>query len=332
MQSNSLTALAINIIDKRGQSALLEASNQILENKYGDGVISEALKYYARTIFPRVMPIFPALINLSCELVGGKPEETKPLAAAMMLVTASGDIHDDIIDRSKSKFRRLTLFGKYGKVITLLAGDALLMHGMELLQNGLEHFHAKQRNEISNLMTRAMDELAEAEATETLLWKKAGGIPAEYLEVINHKATIAELQCTIGGILGGADQTCLAYVTRYGRAIGLLSTMKDEFLDLENYSEFKSRIANEMPPYPVVCAFQNEAIRSQFLPIIENKKFSKKDAVSIAQAVLNSVEVQQVKIMLRKIGEKELIENPLLQDIERGKDAAIILKALSTEM
>ena len=332
MQSESLTALAIDIIDKRGQLALNEASKQILENKYGDGVISEALNYYARMIFPRVLPIFPALMHLSCELVGGNPEGTKPLGPAMLLVTASGDIHDDIIDRSKSKFRRLTLVGKYGKNIALLAGDALLMQGMELLQNGLEHFQAKQRSSISNLMTRSMYELVEAEATETQLWKKACVAPDQYLEVITHKATVAELQCVIGGIIAGADETDLENISRYGRVIGLLATMKDEFLDTENFYEFKSRLANEMPPYPVICAFQNRKFRANFQAIVEKGKLSKNTISSITREVLNSIEVKNLKAELHEMSVKELVENPLLNENEKGREAAVILKALSMEI
>src|ERR1700690_1332474 len=121
MQSESLTETALKIIDTRGQSALNEASQQILQYGCNGGIISEALKYYTKVIFPRVLPIFPTLIYLSCQAVGGDPEKTKSLAPAMLLITASGDIHDDIIDRSPSKFRKKTILGKYGKDIALLA-------------------------------------------------------------------------------------------------------------------------------------------------------------------------------------------------------------------
>ena len=332
MQSNSLTALAIEIIDRHGSFALNEASKYILENNGCEGLISKALKYYAKMIFPRVLPIFPALIELSCGSVGGKPNETNQIATAMLLITASGDIHDDIIDRSTHKFQRKTLFGKYGKDITLLAGDALLMQGMELLQNSLELFQPKQRNQISKLMTKAMYEITEAEAIETQLWKKINVRPKEYFEVINHKATVAELHCKIGGIIGDADEVALECISRYGRTIGLLSTMKDEFLDLENFDEFTDRVIYEMPPYPVICAFQNEDIKNQFIPVMNRDKLSKNDVASIAQAVLTSVEVKTLKVKLRQMAEKELLYNYLLKDSKMGKEAAIILEALAIEL
>ncbi len=332
MESNSLIASAIEIIDKRGQSALKEASEQILKNQYGTGVISEALDYYATAIFPRVLPIFPALIHLSCEAVGGKPEETEPLAAAMLLVTASGDIHDDIIDRSTHKFRKPTLFGKYGKDITLLAGDALLMHGMNLLQENMKQFSPTQKATIFDLMTKSMYELAEAEATETLLWKKENVTPQESYAVITRKATVAELHCRIGAVIGNANKKEIENISSYGRAIGILSVMKDEFMDLNNHLELKDRILNEMPPYPMICAQQNQEFRNQFSALLTKHTLSKKELTSIAKAVESSLEVQQIKEEIRKIGETEFLRNPILKSSKRGKEATIILKALANEL
>jgi geranylgeranyl pyrophosphate synthase len=332
MESNSLIASAIEIIDRRGQSALKEASEHILKNQYGTGVISEALDYYATAIFPRVLPIFPALIHLSCEAVGGNPKETEPLAAAMLLITASGDIHDDIIDRSTHKFRKQTLFGKYGKDITLLAGDALLMHGMNLLQENIKQFSPAQKSAIFDLMTRSMYELAEAEATETFLWKKETVTPQECYAVITRKATVAELHCRIGAVIGTANKNELDSISSYGRTIGILSVMKDEFMDLNNHLELKDRLLNEMPPYPMICAMQNQEFRSQFSALLAKRRLLKKELTSITKAVESSVEVKQIKQDIRKISETEFLKNPILKNIKRGKEATIILKALANEL
>jgi geranylgeranyl pyrophosphate synthase len=332
MPTESLTKIAINIIDKRGKFALDEASRIILQCEYDKGIISGALKYYAQAIFPRVLPIFPALIYLSCKAVGGKPEKTKSLAAAMMLVTASGDIHDDIIDKSTHKFRRKTVLGKYRKDVALLAGDALLIQGATLLQNNYESLSVDQRKAIADLINKSMFELVEAEATETRLWKKADVTPQEYFEVIRQKGSIAELHCKIGGIIGCADEKALEDLTDYGRVIGILSTVKDEFMDMLNFSEFQHRINNEMPPYPMLYAFQNKRLKKEIMPIITKTGFSKKDLLFIANTILNSVEVKKLKAELRELGENELTKNPLLKDNESGKEAAVLLQALAIEL
>ncbi len=202
-----------------------------------------------------------------CELVGGNPEKTRPLAAAMFLITSSGDVHDDIIDKSTHKLRRKTVFGKYGNAIALLAGDALLIRGTMLFNDRCESIMPEKRRIIADLVSQSFFEIAKAEALETDLWKKTSVTPKEYYEVIRLKGGVAELQCRIGAIIGGADQKMLDYATSYGRAIGILSTMKDEFMDMFDFAELQHRIKNELPPYPMICALQNESLKEQILPI-----------------------------------------------------------------
>lgn len=332
MQSESLTEVAINIIDKRGKFALNEASRQILQYNYGNGIISEALKYYAKVIFPKVLPIFPALTYISCKAVGGEPEKTKSLAAAMLLITASGDIHDDIIDRSTHKLHKKTVFGKYGGAVALLAGDALLTQGLTLLYNNCEFLPKGQRETIVNLIAKSMFELVEAEATETRLWKKTDVTPQEYFEVIRHKGSVAELHCRIGGILGCADEVALDNITNYGRVIGILATMKDEFMDMLNFSELKQRIKKEMVPYPLFYALKNDEFKKQIKPIIAKADFSKKDLPFIVESTFNSIEIKKLKTELRELGENELATNTLLKGNWKENEAVVLLQALAIEL
>jgi geranylgeranyl pyrophosphate synthase len=331
MAPESLMETAIEIIDRRGKFSLDEAAQYILKSN-DDSIVSEALKYYAKEVFPRVLPIFPALIHLSCEVVGGNPEETKPVATAMMLITASGDIHDDIIDGSNSKFSRKTILGKYGKDITLLAGDTLLVQGMELLQNNLFSLQESKRIVIGNLITKAMFELAAAEAIETALWKKDKVTPKEYFEVIRQKGSIAELHCKIGAFLGDADQESLYNMAEYGRVIGILSTMKDEFMDASNYFEIKNRFNKEILPYPFICAFQDISIKKEILSLIKSKGFSKEEVPFISKTILGSPAVQQVKDELMEMGKNVLAKNSLLMNRKSGKEAVLLLQFLANEL
>jgi geranylgeranyl pyrophosphate synthase len=147
-----------------------------------------------------------------------------------------------------------------------------------------------------------------------------------------HKGSVAELHCRIGGIIGSADEKNLVDLKEYGRLLGILSTMKDEFLDLENFSELKNRINNEMPPYPIVCAFQNKTLRKQILPIIMNQSFSEKDLPFVVESILSSDEVKKLKSELKELVEKEISRNKLFKDCKNGEDAYLLLKALTYEM
>ncbi|MCL4429890.1 MAG: polyprenyl synthetase family protein, partial [Chloroflexi bacterium] len=150
MNKGTLTQNAIGIVTRAGQFAQLQACQKILENKYDNGTVCEALHYYAKTVLPKVLPIFPALICLSSKAVGANPENARSIATALLLITASGDIHDDIVDNSTRKFERKTVVGKYGKNIALLAGDALLIQGTTTLQNECRILPSEQSKEIAD--------------------------------------------------------------------------------------------------------------------------------------------------------------------------------------
>jgi len=328
----SLTENALSVISATGKFALEEASKRILQSQQSTHTISDALNYYAKTILPRVLPIFPALTYLSCKAAGGNPEKTKPLASAMTLITASGDIHDDIIDKSTQKFGTKTVFGKYGSDVTLLAGDALLIQGVTALQNACNPLSTEQKEKINSLITEAMLEIAKAESIEISLRKKTYVRPQQFFEVIMMKAGIAELHCKVGGIVAAADAEDLENLASCGRLIGALSTSKEEFVDLLNPSELEHRIKCELPPYPMLCALQNKTLKKQIAARKKKTGLSRTDLQFVAEAVMDCVEVRKLKAELRQLGEEELASNMLLKNNEGGKELKLLVEALAIEL
>jgi len=330
MIETSLTQNALDIVYRNGQFARAQTCKKILTSKYDGGIIREALHYYAKNVLPRVLPIFPTLIALSCRVVGGIPEKSNSVAIAMMLITSSGDIHDDIVDNSTRKFSKKTIVGKYSKDIALLAGDLLLIQGMTALQNECD-LSSKQRQTIADLVAAAMVEIVKAEALETSLWHKTNVSPREYFEVIELKAGVAELHCRIGGIIGGGDKKAIDNLARYGMAVGILSTLKEEFVDLLNSAELDHRIRHELPPYPMLCAMQNKPLTNK-LTFSKKAKFSAEDLLRIAKTVLGSLEVEKLNAAFREFGRKELANNKLLKGNEQATELVLLLEALSDEL
>jgi heptaprenyl diphosphate synthase len=329
MNECSLTQKAISIIQSRGHLAQSKACNTILQTQYDQGTVCEALHYYAKDVLPRVLPIFPALISLSSRAFGATPKKTNPVAAAMLLVTASGDIHDDIVDNSTKKFAAQTIMGKYGRDTALLAGDVLLVQGIAALQNECCSLPSGTGQKISDLVCSAMFELAKAEAIETSLWQKRKVSPQEYFEVIRHKGAVAELHCRVGGLIGGAEKENLENLKSYGRTIGVLAVLKEEFVDLSNPMELRHRIKHELPPYPMLCALENDALREKFEV---DKKGEFEDLPLVVEAVLGSLEVGKIQADFSEFGRKELACNPLFDGGGRAGEMRVLLEALTDEL
>ncbi|MCW4031283.1 MAG: polyprenyl synthetase family protein [Candidatus Bathyarchaeota archaeon] len=283
------------IVERRGRAAIEKAHEEILGLTYDGGVISSALKYFAKTTLHRSLPVFPALISLSYEAVGGKNDKTTAIGAALTLIAIAADVHDDIIDKSMTKSGRKTVVGKFGHDVALLAGDALLFHGLILLNRECESLPKKQKEAILNITSEAFLEISNAEAKETFLRKKHDLNPKDCLEIIEQKAVVPEALCKIGGILGNADEITIKALGRYGRALGVVSTIRDEFIDLMEPPELISRMANECPPLPLLYALRNQKIEDEIEALAEGSSFIKKGIVKIVEKILSSAEVHDLK-------------------------------------
>jgi geranylgeranyl pyrophosphate synthase len=283
------------IVEKRGKAAIEKAKEEILGSEYKGGIVSSALKYFARVTLSGGLPVFPALISLSCEAVGGKTEKVASIGAATTLIAGAADIHDDIIDQTSVKYSKKTVYGKFGMEVALLAGDALLMQGTTLLQKECESLSIEQKQAILFLIPNALFEISNAEAMETRLRKKFDIKPQEYFKVIRLKAVVPEVLCRIGAILGNADDKSVQALGHYGRTFGIVSIVRDEFIDLMEYPELQSRIKNECLPLPLLYALQNPKILDEIKPFIESPSLAKKDADKIVKITLNSEEVQKLK-------------------------------------
>jgi geranylgeranyl pyrophosphate synthase len=283
------------IIEKRGKAAIENAKKEILGLRYDGGIISSALKYFVKVTLHGALSVFPALISLSCEAVGGKTEKTTSIGTALALIAGAADIHDDIIDQSTAKYFKKTVFGNFGGDIALLAGDALLIHGSILLHRECESLLKEQREAILSLTFQAFVEISQAEAAETRLMKKLYVPPEKYFAIIKMKAVVPEVHCKIGAILGDATEEIVESWGHYGRTFGIVSTIRDEFIDLIEYPELQNRIKNECPPLPMLYALQNSEIRNKIKPLIESSNLASKDAKKLVNIVLGSKEVQELK-------------------------------------
>ena len=317
------------IVEKRGTGAIEKAREEILALGYNDEAISSALKYFVQTTLSNALPVFPALISLSCEAVGGEPRKTTVIGAAMTLIAVAADIHDDIIDQSANKYSKKTVFGKFGADVALLTGDALLFHGLMLLNKECDMLSKKQKKAIMNFTSNAFIQISMAETKEKLLIKKADVTPQEYWEIIRLKAVVPETHCKIGGIIGKADDETIEALGHYGRDFGVASTVRDEFIDLFDYSELTSRIRNECAPLPILYALQNPETKEQIKTFTESSKLTKKMAKKIVQLVLDCPQVQELKNDLDAVINHGLQSIAFVEDEEIKTELTVLTNAMT---
>jgi geranylgeranyl pyrophosphate synthase len=323
--NKKMMEIALEILQNYGENALNIAKKIILQEKIEYKPIRDALCYFSQEIWRDFQ--HPALLSLACKAVRGAPEKVLNIGASIAMLSGAADIHDDIIDQSEKKASRLTIYGKFGSDIALLVGDALLFEGLILLHDECEKLPRAQGKKILELTKRAFFEIGMAEAEETSFRRRHDLNPEDYFNIINRKASVAETCMRIGAILGGGSVKEVNVLGHYGRTLGTLMNIREEFIDVFEPDELKHRAENECLPLPILYAFRTSKVRNKIVEILNKRAISNNDAYNIVKIILKTKDVQElIRNMLSQV-ENETKNLSLIKDTKILRELNVLLKA-----
>jgi len=198
-------------------------------------IIHKAIRYSVFGGGKRIRPIFTLV---TAELFGRNAESVLKAACGIELIHTFSLIHDDLPCMDNDDFRR----GKpsnhkvFGEAIALLAGDALLVSGFDLIIKNSEVKEIKKQS-----ILKLIKETSFYIGTENMLGGqvedinlKNEDIKKEDLYNLYMKKTTALICLSIraGAILSGANQRQLKALTKYSENIGLAFQIIDDMLDI----------------------------------------------------------------------------------------------------
>jgi len=274
------------LLIQRSKKALELSRQAILQEQIKYEPLREALQYFMEEIWYNAA--HPALLSLTCEAVGGDPEATTSISAALVLLTGAADIHDDIIDQSITKDSKPTVYGKYGKDIAIIAGDVLWFKGMLMLNEACESFPMEKKKAILGLAKQAFFDIGSIEAKEASLRRKLTLQPEEYLDIISVKVSVAEAAAKLGAMVGDGTAEEIENLGQYGKTLGTLMTIRDEFVDMFELDELKNRYENECLPLPILYAFKDDVLKKEILGILEKEELTETELERILELVINA--------------------------------------------
>jgi geranylgeranyl pyrophosphate synthase len=175
----------------------------------------------------------------TAEAAGADAPAALPAAASLELVHAFSLVHDDLPALDNDDLRRgvPTCHVEFGEATAILAGDALLTHGLGV-------FASHPRGErYAGAKVRVIETVVDAIGTRGMIGGQAADLEAEeernptaeLLTKIHENKTGRLIRASLlaGAILAGGDEATLARVDAYGRRIGLAFQIKDDLLDVE---------------------------------------------------------------------------------------------------
>ncbi|HZK40888.1 MAG TPA: farnesyl diphosphate synthase [Atribacterota bacterium] len=198
-------------------------------------IIHKAMRY---SVFGGGKRIRPILTLATAELFGRDIESTIKTACGIELIHTFSLIHDDLPCIDNDDFRR----GKpsshkvFGEAIALLAGDALLVSGFDLIIKNSEVKEIKKQS-----ILKVIKETSFYIGTENMLGGQVEDITLNDEDIAKENlinlymkktASLICLSIRAGAILSGANQRQLKALTKYGENIGLAFQIVDDMLDI----------------------------------------------------------------------------------------------------
>jgi geranylgeranyl pyrophosphate synthase len=284
---------------QKSAKALTIAQQKILSEKPQSKEAQDAIEYYVANWKEA---IHTGLMAFTSEVAGGDPEKLLDMQVVMLLFAAAIDLHDDIIDNSLKKGGKFTVFGKFGRDITILLGDAFMIKGFALLNEAEEKLSPEKRKQVSTLIKQALFEVGDAHALELNFKRRWDADPNGYLKVLEKKAAIIEAEAKIGALVGGGKTREIEALGRYGRVLGLMGALREDFVDIFEVQELSNRIKNECLPIPIMYALQDAEASEEIYQILSKKKIKEEDSWRLVDIVYKTKTVKKLREeMLRNI-------------------------------
>lgn len=281
-----------------------------LSEKIGNKTLSDALEHYFSywNDFSH-----PGLFSVACEAVGQNPDSMLQPQAALAMMAAAFDIHDDIIDRSPAKHGCLTVYGKFGEEIALLLGNAFLIDGFALLGDAVSRLPGERAREVFEVVKDCLFEVGNAHALELNLKRRHDVPPEKYLRILEMKSASIEADMHIAALFGSDDRAAQGAMKKYGRVLGTLATLREEFIDIFEPSELNQRVQSQALPIPIMYALQDSQAQARIRILLQKEELSTRDVDNLIEIVLASEPVNALMENMKKIVAKSL---PLLSRIE----------------
>jgi geranylgeranyl pyrophosphate synthase len=290
------------LLTERSKKALALSKQAVLQEQIKYEPLHQALRYFMEEICYDTG--HPTLLSLACEAVGGNPDTTVGVGAAIILLSGAADIHDDIIDKSKTKNSKPTVYGKFGEDMAIITADVLWIKGMQMLNEACEIFPEEKKQLILKLTKQAFFDIGSAEAQESSIKGNIDLDPEDLLELIKLKISVGTASAQIGAIIGNGTFSQIESLGQYGKSLGILMTVREEFINMFEPEELTNRFKNECLPLPILYAFKDAALKQKILEFLKQDVVTEAELEKMLEPVYADSEVRKLSQYLHLLAKE----------------------------
>ncbi|HEV2783939.1 MAG TPA: polyprenyl synthetase family protein [Actinophytocola sp.] len=171
----------------------------------------------------------PAFALLCSAATGGRSEDVVPAAAAIELLHNASLIHDDIMDGDRERRHRPTVWARYGVASAILAGDALIALGFEVLAS---HRHPATAHSTA-VLARTLRLLARGQESDLRFETESTVDPDECLAMMAGKTgVLLGCACRLGAAYSPGPPDLAERFERFGVHLGVAFQLVDDILGI----------------------------------------------------------------------------------------------------
>ncbi|MBN1304371.1 MAG: polyprenyl synthetase family protein [Anaerolineales bacterium] len=177
--------------------------------------------------------IRPTLTLLCAAACGADWEPVLPAAAAIELVHNFSLVHDDIQDNSDMRRGRLTVWKIWGQPMAINVGDTLFSMANQAILDLAGAFPADHVIDAARTLHDTCLELTRGQFMDMSFEERTDVRLEEYWLMITGKtAALLSCCCSIGALLGGADEAARDAYRAFGHYLGLAFQAQDDILGI----------------------------------------------------------------------------------------------------
>lgn len=192
--------------------------------RQGDPFLDEVASHLVNAGGKRLRP---ALAMTAAALNGAETASDDVLQGAVCveLVHLASLYHDDVMDEATRRRNVVSVNGRWGNLVAIVAGDLLLARSAEIA--------ASLGTEVAALIATTLARLCQGQLSEVQAAYRVDRSEESYLSTIANKtAALMAAACRIGGITAGLPRPAIDTLTRFGECLGIVFQIRDDVLDV----------------------------------------------------------------------------------------------------
>lgn len=235
-------------------------------------LFEEELVLYAQyALATRGKQLRPILVALAGGATGSLGSNHVSIAVIIEMIHLATLAHDDVMDGARIRRNRPTLAANWGDGISVLIGDCLFSHALEMASEF-------PNPGICRAFARAAKRVCSGEILQTQKRQDLSLTRAGYFRVIEMKtAELFALACEMGAEFSGAPHSVKMALRRYGTTLGTAYQIYDDCLDLFGTEEAAGKslgtdLAKGKLTLPFLVALERSSVvdRASLAHLLEN--------------------------------------------------------------